>query len=112
MAHKPVVYLQLTSLEMFIEELKRRGINEARLTEWVQRREVFERRKLRLTALDSETPLILRFDYPFYQGFVVEHAAEKYQHARREAEQYITSMLKEAGVRLCEGEYHDGRSVW
>lgn len=53
-----IVYLQLTSLDGFVEELKRRGIGEARLSEWIQRRGVFERRKLRLTALDRRAGLI------------------------------------------------------
>ena len=112
MDSKPLAYLQLTSLEAFIEELKRRGVNEARLIERVQRREVFERRKLRLTALDSEAMLILRLDYPFYQGFTMEHESGKYAQAKREAEQHINHRLKEAGIRLYRGEYHHGRCSW
>jgi len=53
MSSKAVAYLQLTSLESFVDELKRRGLYEARLSDWVQRREMFERRRPRLRANGS-----------------------------------------------------------
>ena len=62
MSSKAVAYLQLISLESFVDELKRRGLYEARLSDWVQRREMFERRKPRLTALDPYHGLILRYE--------------------------------------------------
>lgn len=110
---EPLAYLQLTSLEAFVEELKQRGIGEVRLCEWSQRRDIFERRKLRLTAIDLKTGLILRLDIVFYRDFAIlhEHEIEKYRQAKEEAEQRITK-LEEAGIRLREGEYHYGRAEW
>jgi hypothetical protein len=68
MSSKSIAYLQFTSLQSFIDELKRRGIYEARLSEWFQRREMFESRKLRLTALDPYHGLIIRYETTYYQG--------------------------------------------
>jgi len=111
MASKPIAYLQLTSLESFLDELKRRGLYEARLSEWAQRREMFERRKLRLTALDSYHGLILRYETVYYQG-LAEPEPEQLKRLRDEARKKIAEKLEAEGIALYEGEYHFGRAGW
>ncbi len=111
MASKPIAYLQLTSLESFIEELKRRSIFEARLSDWLQRRELFERRKLRLTALDPYYGLIIRYETLYYQG-LAEHEPEKLKQLREEARKRIAERLEAEGISVFEGEYHIGRAEW
>lgn len=113
-ATEPIIYLQLTSLESFIAELKRRGISEARLSEWSRRRGLFEQCKLRLTALDKAEGVILRYDHTFYYDFAVigEHEHEKHSRAREEAKRQISAKLDESGIRLLDGEYHNGKAEW
>ena len=105
MASKPVAYLELTSLNAFVDELKRRGLYEARLSEWVQRREMFERRKLRLTALDPYHGLIMRFETAYYQG-LAEPEPEQLKRLRDEARKKIVERLEAEGIALYEGECH------
>jgi hypothetical protein len=111
MASKPIAYLQLTSLESFIDELKRRGLHEARLSEWVQHREMFERRKFRLTALDPYHGLIMRYETTYYQG-LAEPEPEQLKRLRDEARKHITDRLEAEGISILEGEYHAGRVEW
>ncbi|MEM3579380.1 MAG: hypothetical protein QXL54_04065 [Candidatus Bathyarchaeia archaeon] len=107
-----VVYLQLTSLEAFIAELKRRGISEAGLSDRIQRREMFERRKFRVTALDLYHGLILRYESIYYQGLAVDGETEELKKSREEARKRIAERLEAEGIRLLEGEYHAGRAEW
>lgn len=108
------VCLQVKSLKAFIEELKSRGIQEARLCELAQRREVFEYRKLRFTALDYKAGVILRFDLPFYHDFATIHQNEneKYERTREKVQQQIRGRLEQSGIHLREGEYHHGKVEW
>jgi len=108
------IYLELSGLEQFIEELKRRGITEVRQCEWTRQRQIFECRKLRLTALDQKSRLILRLDIPFYNDFTIKHQREreKYEHTRKEVQHQIDSKFKEAGIKLLDGEYHYGKAEW
>ncbi|MEM3699916.1 MAG: hypothetical protein QXL57_03505 [Candidatus Bathyarchaeia archaeon] len=112
MDSKPLVYLQLTSLETFIEELKRRNLSEARLSDWLQRKELFERRKFRLTALDPYYGLILRYETTYYQGLAVDGETEELKKHREEAKRRIAERLEAEGIRLLEGEYHTGKAEW
>jgi hypothetical protein len=111
MATKPIAYLQLTSLNAFVDELKRRGICEARLSEWVQRREMFERRKFRLTALDPNYSLIMRYETTYYQG-LAEPEPEQLKRLRDEARKHLTDKLEAEGISVLEGEYHAGKAEW
>jgi len=111
MSSKAIAYLQLTSLESFVDELKRRGLYEARLSYWVQRREMFERRKLRLTALDPYHGLIMRFETAYYQG-LAEPEPEQLKRLRDEARKKIVERLEAEGIALYEGEYHSGKAEW
>jgi hypothetical protein len=108
MASKPVAYLQLTSLEGFIDELKRRGLFEARLSEWFQRREMFERRKFRFTALDPYHGLIIRYETTYYQG-LAEPEPEQLKRLRDEARKQLVDKLQAEGITVLEGEY---RAEW
>ena len=108
MSNRALAYLQVTSLETFIGELKRRGITEARLSDWVQRREMFERRKLRLTALDCG--LIIRCEKVYYEG--IEPELEKLKQSREEAKKRLLERLEAEGISVLEGEYHGGKSGW
>ncbi|MEM3722608.1 MAG: hypothetical protein QXF53_02930 [Candidatus Bathyarchaeia archaeon] len=112
MDSKPLVYLQLTNLESFIEELKHRSLSEARLSEWIQRRDMFERRKFRVTALDPYYGLILRYESIYYQGLAVDGETEELKKSREEARKRIAERLEAEGIRLLEGEYHAGRAEW
>ena len=105
MASKPITYLQLTSLEGFIDELKRRGIYEARLSEWIQRREMFETRKLRLTALDAYNNIILRYDLTYYNGLAQEPESEELKKLRNEAKKQVVEKLGSESVTIYNGEY-------
>jgi len=111
---KPLAYLQLTSLEAFIAELKRRGIGEARLSEWSRRLGLFEECKLRLTALDKAEGVIIRYDHTFYYDLAIFHEdeCEKYEEAKRKAEEQIADALEKAGIKLLDGEYHNGKAEW
>jgi len=106
MSSKAIAYLQLISLESFVDELKRRGIYEARLSEWIQRREMFERRKFRLTALDVYNNIILRYDLTYYRGLAQEPKSEQ---LKDEAKKRIVEKLQSEGITLYEGEYHSGK---
>ena len=112
MDSKPLTYLQLTSLEAFIEELKRRSLCEARLSDWIQRRDMSERRKFRLTALDPTHALILRYETTYYQGLVVYDETGELKKHREEAKRRIAERLEAKGIRLLEGEYHAGKIEW
>jgi hypothetical protein len=105
MASKPITYLQLTSLEGFIDELKRRGIYEARLSEWIQRREMFETRKLRLTALDAYNNIILRYDLTYYSGLAQEPESDEVKKLRGDAKKRITEKFEKENIAVREGEY-------
>jgi hypothetical protein len=109
MSSKAIAYLQLISLESFVDELKRRGLYEARLSEWIQRREMFERRKFRLTALDVYNNIILRYDLTYYRGLVQEPESEELKRLRDEAKKRIVEKLQSEGITLYEGEYHSGK---
>jgi hypothetical protein len=109
MSSKAIAYLQLTSLEGFVDELKRRGLYEARLSEWIQRREMFETRKLRLTALDPYNNIILRYDLTYYRGLAQEPESEELKKLRNDAERRIVEKLGSESVTLYNGEYHFGR---
>jgi hypothetical protein len=111
MASKPIAYLQLTSLESFIDELKLRGLTEARLSEWIQRREMFERRKFRLTALDPYHGLIMRYETTYYQG-LAEPEPTQLKHLRDEAKKQVAERLEAEGISVLEGEYHFGKVEW
>jgi len=111
MSSKALAYLQLTSLNAFVDELKRRGLYEARLSDWVQRREMFERRKLRLTALDPYHGLIMRYETTYYQG-LAEPEPEQLKRLRDEARKKIAEKLEAEGIALYEGEYHSGKAEW
>jgi hypothetical protein len=111
MASKPVAYLQLTSLEGFIDELKRRGVYEVRLSEWVQRQEMFERRKFRLTALDPYYGLIIRYETTYYQG-LAEPEPEQLKRLRDEARKQLVDKIEAEGISVLEGEYHVGKAEW
>jgi len=111
MSSKAIAYLQLTSLESFIDELKRRGIYEARLSEWVQRREMFERRMFRLTALDPYYGLIIRYETTYYQG-LAEPEPEQLKRLRDEARKQLVNKLEAEGISILEGEYHAGKAEW
>jgi len=108
MMPKALAYLQLISLEAFIDELKRRSLYEARLSDWIQRRDMFEHRKLRLTALDPTHGLILRYEIVYYQGLAVYSETEELKKSREEAKRRIAERLEAEGIRLLEGEYHTG----
>jgi len=75
---------------------------------------LFEECKLRLTALDQASKLILRYDHIFYYDFAVigEHEREKYNRAREEARRQIYRKLSESGIQLLDGEYHNGKAKW
>jgi hypothetical protein len=105
MSSKAIAYLQLTSLESFVDELKRRGLYEARLSEWVQRREMFERRKFRLTALDPYHGLIMRYETTYYQG-LAEPELEQFKRLKDEAKKQLIGKLQAEGITVLEGEYH------
>jgi len=111
MSLRTFAYLELQGLEGFVDELKRRGIYETRLSEWVQRREMFERRKFRLTALDPYHGLILRYETVYYQG-LAEPEPEQLQRLRDEVKKRIVERLEAEGIALYEGEYHFGRAGW
>jgi hypothetical protein len=111
MSSKAVAYLQLTSLNAFVDELKLRGLYEVRLSEWGQRREMFERRKLRLTALDLHHGLIMRYETTYYQG-LAEPEPEELKRLRDEARKHITERLEAEGISVLEGEYHAGKAEW
>jgi hypothetical protein len=111
MASKPIAYLQLTSLNAFVDELRRRGVYEARLSEWVQRREMFERRKFRLTALDPYNSLIMRYETTYYQG-LAEPEPEQLKRLRDEARKQLVDKLEAEGISVLEGEYHVGKAEW
>jgi hypothetical protein len=111
MSSKAIAYLQLTSLESFIDELKRRGLYEARLSEWVQRREMFEMRKFRLTALDPYHGLIIRYETTYYQG-LAEPEPEQRKRLRDEARKQLVDKLEAEGISILEGEYHAGKAEW
>ena len=110
-----IAYLELTDLHAFVEELKRRGLREARLCGWIQRYSHYERRKLRLTAIDKISELILRNDTTFYHNLATnpedENDQKKLRQAKKKAEQRITTTLAEAKIRLLNGEYHMGEYV-
>jgi hypothetical protein len=109
MISKPAFFLQLTSLQSFIDELKRRGIYEARLSEWIQRSEMFETRKLRLTALDAYNNLILRYDLTYYRGLAQEPESEELKKLRNEAKKQVVEKLCSEGITLYNGEYRFGK---
>ena len=113
---KPLAYpyLQLTNLEAFIAELKRRGLKEARLSEWSRRQGLFEECNLRLTALDKAEGVIIRYDHTFYYDLAILHEdeREKYEGAKRKAEKRIADALEKAGIKLLDGEYHNGKAEW
>ena len=75
---------------------------------------MFQRCKLRLTALDDKARLILRVDMPFYHDFAVVNKSEeeKYRQAREKALKTIEENLEKAGIKQQEGEYHAGTAEW
>lgn len=109
-----LIYLELTSLESFVEELKRRSITEVRQCEWRRQNQLFEHRKLRLTALDPNSGLILRLDIPFYNDFTIKNKRErkKYEQAREKVQHQIDNKLKEADIKLLDGEYYYSKAEW
>jgi hypothetical protein len=111
MNSKAIAYLQLTSLESFVDELKRRDVYETRLSEWIQRREMFERRKFRLTALDPYHGLIMRYETTYYQS-LAEPEPEQLKRLRDEARKQLLDKLKAKGITVLEGEYHAGKTEW
>jgi hypothetical protein len=68
MSLRPLVFLQLPSVQSFISELKRRSLHEVRLAEVMQAFNMFSRVKLRLTSLDAYNNIILRHDSTVYLG--------------------------------------------
>jgi hypothetical protein len=102
MSSKAIAYLQFISLEGFIDELKRRGLYEARLSEWVQRREMFERRKFRLTALDPYHGLIMRYEKTYYQG-LAEPEPNQLKRLRDETRKQLVDKLEAEGISVLEG---------
>jgi hypothetical protein len=106
---KPLAYLQLTSLDAFVEELKRRGIYEARISEWIQCSDVFEKHKLRLTALDAHNNLILRYETAYYQGLAFECESEEIKRLRDAAKWRIVERLKAESISVLNGEFHSGK---
>jgi hypothetical protein len=111
MNSKAIAYLQLTSLESFVDELKRRDVYETRLSEWIQRREMFERHKFRLTALDPYHGLIMRYETTYYQS-LAEPEPEQLKRLRDEARKQLLDKLKAKGITVLEGEYHAGKTEW
>jgi hypothetical protein len=109
--YKALAYLQLTSLEAFIGEVKRRSLHEVRVSDWIQRHEMFERRKFRLTALDPYHGLIMRYEKTYYQG-LAEPEPEQLKRLRDEARKQLVDKLEAEGISVLEGEYHAGRAEW
>lgn len=106
-----LAYLEFPSLEGFLGEVKRRSLGTVGLVEVSKRREVFEKRLFRLTALDRSEGLILRCDLPFYYGFQLDQNTskqelEKYRKAKQRLEDETKRQLKDLGVSIVEAEYH------
>jgi len=107
------VVLQVNTPDVFIAELRRRGIGEVRACTWYKLdglgRLVLKRR---FTAYDSEACLIVRLDVTYYRGFYV---CKEDKRRVREAYEKIVKPVEERISRVAEildGEYHSGEARW
>jgi type II secretory pathway pseudopilin PulG len=101
---RALAYLQLPSIQSFIDELKRRRLSEARLVELLQAFDTFRRVKLRLTSLDAYNNIILRHDLTVYYG-LEEPESEDVKKLREDAKKRITEKFEKENIAVLDGEY-------
>jgi hypothetical protein len=104
MSPRALVYLQLPSVQSFINELKLRGLHEVRLVEMMQAFNTFRRVKLRLTSLDAYNNTILRHDLTVYYG-LEEPESDEVKKLREDAKKRIIEKFENENIAVREGEY-------
>jgi hypothetical protein len=108
------VVLQIDSLDTFISELRRRGINDVRATTWYKPGGLGQLlMKRRFTAYDPHNGLILRLDVVYYRGFYYasdqdkQQVKEAYEKRVKPVEEQISQVAE-----ILDGEYHNGSAQW
>jgi hypothetical protein len=108
------VVLQINDPEVFVEELRRRGIRVVRATSWWRRLPYLDFEvKRRFTAFDRDEGVILRLDVTYYRG--VYTGSPEHRRAVEEACRKKAGPIEEQIRRVAEildGEYHNGEARW
>ena len=108
------MYLEITDLDQFIEELQSRDIQEVRENRWVRIQKIHETRKARFTAWDPREGVILRLDATYYQDIFHPEDEEKQKEIEGALAKIVNPVREkiEKVARIKNGEYHTGRAEW